>query len=247
MPRFDSRGVAIAYEDVGTGRPIVLVHGFAADRTTNWKTPRWFDTLQTRRIVALDCRGHGESDKPHDPAAYRAELMIGDVVRLMDYLGIVRADLMGYSMGGRIAAGLLTEHPERFSSVVLAGVGGGIVGQRLGAESIARALETADANTITDLSARAFRAFAELNRNDLLALAACMRGLGSGTVNADDLRQTRVPVLIVVGEKDTLVGNPRSLADLIPGSRLVIVPGRDHLTAVGDRRYKEAVLEFLDK
>ncbi|HUI25451.1 MAG TPA: alpha/beta fold hydrolase, partial [Candidatus Kryptonia bacterium] len=153
--------------------------------------------------------------------------------------------LMGYSMGGRIAAGLLTHHPERFSSVVLAGVGGGIVGQRLGAESIARALEATDASTIDDASARAFRQFAELNRNDRLALAACMRGLGSGTVTADELRQARLPVLIVVGEDDSLVGNPRALVDLIPGSRLVIVPGRDHLTAVGDRRYKEAVLEFL--
>lgn len=249
MPTFDSQGLAIAYECVGNGRPIVLVHGFAADRHANWKAPGWYDALQAarRRVVALDCRGHGESEKPHDPAAYRAELLIGDVVRLMDHLDIARADLMGYSMGGRIAAGLLTRHPDRFDSVILAGVGVGILGPRRGAELIAGALETDDPRTITDVSARAFREFAETNRNDRRALAACMRGLEPGTVDAADLQRTQLPVLIVAGEHDALVGDPQSLAALIPHSQVVIIPNRDHLTTVGDRRYKEAVVQFLQQ
>src|SRR5262245_44224221 len=130
MPKFDSAGVAIAYEDLGEGPPIVLVHGLASERRNNWKEPRWFDTLTAagRRVIPLDCRGHGESDKPHDPAAYAVELVSGDVLRLMDHLGVERADLMGYSMGSRISASLLARHGDRFGAAVLGGVGGGMVG-----------------------------------------------------------------------------------------------------------------------
>jgi pimeloyl-ACP methyl ester carboxylesterase len=246
MPSFDSDGIRIAYETSGDGEPIVLVHGFASSRVRNWKNPGWFETLaQThRRIVALDCRGHGESDKPHDPSLYRAELMTGDVVRLLDHLGIERADLMGYSMGGRLTAALLARHGERFRRGVLAGVGRGIVGERLGAEAIARALEADAAESLANPTARAFRAFAEQGGNDLPALAACMRGLRR-TVETGDLAAVRLPVLVVAGGNDDLATEPEALADLIPGARLVTVPGRDHLTTVGDRRYKEAVLDFL--
>ncbi|HVN86215.1 MAG TPA: alpha/beta fold hydrolase [Candidatus Binatia bacterium] len=248
MSRFDSHGVAIAYETLGVGRPIVLIHGFASTRTINWKNPRWFDTLAEvgRQVIALDCRGHGQSDKPHDPAAYHPDHMAGDVIRMMDVLGIERADLMGYSMGGRIAAGLLARHPERFESVVLAGIGSrGVTSPRPGAEATARALEVADPNAIVEPSGRAFREFAEHYRNDLHALAACMRGFATAAVDAADLQRTRVPVLIVVGEKDELVGDPQPLAALIPTARVVMIPGRDHLSTVGDRRYKEAVVDFL--
>ena len=248
MPTFDSNGVAVAYDAIGDGRPIVLVHGFASSRVRNWKETSWYETLVAagHRVVALDCRGHGESDKPHDPAAYDVAAMTGDVVRLMDHLGIDRADVMGYSMGGRLATALLAHHAERFASAVLGGVGVEMMGERVGVEPIARTLEAKDAARITDPAGRAFRAFAEQGRNDLYALAACMRGLRY-VVNAADLARIRVPVLVVAGENDTLVGDPRGVVDLIPGAQLVIVPGRDHLSTVGDRRYKHAVVEFLQQ
>jgi pimeloyl-ACP methyl ester carboxylesterase len=246
MPFFDSAGVQIAYEAAGDGPAIVLVHGFASNRKRNWKDVRWFDALTNdgRRVIALDCRGHGESEKPHDPAAYHVDLMAGDVCRLMDEFGVDHADLMGYSMGARIAAALLVRHPERVSCAILAGAGPGIVRERPDAEAIARVLETEDPAALTNPVGRAFRQFAEQSRNDLKALAACMRGLRR-TVDAAQLRLVQVPVLIVAGERDDLVGDPRGLADLIPGAQLAIVPGRDHLSTVGDRRYKEAVLQFL--
>lgn len=246
MPSFGSDGIRIAYETSGDGEPVVLVHGFASDHGRNWKSPGWFDVLTgaRRRVVALDCRGHGESEKPHDPVAYDADLMTGDVIRLLDHLRVERADLMGYSMGGRLAAALLAHYPQRFRRAVLAGVGRGIVGERLGAEAIARALEADAAGSISSPTARAFRAFAEQGGNDLRALAACMRGLRR-TVEAGELAAVRLPVLVVVGGNDDLATEPDALAGLIPGARLVTVPGRDHLTTVGDRRYKEAVLDFL--
>jgi pimeloyl-ACP methyl ester carboxylesterase len=246
MPSLDSDGVRIAYDDIGTGPPVVLVHGFASNRTRNWKDVRWFDTLVNagRRVIALDCRGHGESDKPYDPAAYSADVMTGDVVRLLDHLRVREADIMGYSMGARLTAAVLARFPERCGRGILGGVGGSFVGERSDAEMIARVLEVADPGRITHPAGRAFRRFAEQGRNDLRALAACMRGLRS-TIEADELTAIRLPVLIVVGERDDQIGDPQDLAALIPGAQLVVIPGRDHLSTVGDPRYKQAVLEFL--
>ncbi len=123
MAYFDSKGVQIYYEEHGKGEPVVLVHGFASRAEHNWGAD-WFDHLGAHyRVVALDCRGHGKSAKPHEPEAYAGETMGDDVIRLMDHLGIRRTLLMGYSMGGRIALGLLRSHPERLRAVVLGGIG----------------------------------------------------------------------------------------------------------------------------
>ena len=124
MPEFASAGVRIHYEVFGEGKPIVLVHGFAANLRANWVATGWIDVLSPlRQVIALDCRGHGESDKPRDPAAYAAHGMTDDVVRLMDHLGIATADIFGYSMGAGIALRAIVRHPERFTSAVLGGIG----------------------------------------------------------------------------------------------------------------------------
>ena len=94
---------------------MVLVHGFASNAENNWGITGWLELLaRDHRVVALDCRGHGQSDKPHVAAAYASTLMEDDVTALMDHAGIRRALLMGYSMGGRISMGLLVRYPERF-------------------------------------------------------------------------------------------------------------------------------------
>src|ERR1700733_3977481 len=96
-------GVRIAWEEAGEGAPIVLVHGFASDRGQNWRAPGWYQTLTGagRRVIALDCRGHGESAKPHDPSAY-GDAMVDDVAAVMAAAGVESADVMGYSMGGML-------------------------------------------------------------------------------------------------------------------------------------------------
>jgi pimeloyl-ACP methyl ester carboxylesterase len=121
---FDSNGVKIHYEDQGRGDPVILVHGFASRAEHNWGITGWYKTLAPQyRVIALDCRGHGQSDKPHDVKAYSGTAIEDDVIRLMDHLGLQRALLMGYSMGGRISMGLLVRRPERFRAVVLGGIG----------------------------------------------------------------------------------------------------------------------------
>jgi pimeloyl-ACP methyl ester carboxylesterase len=244
---FDSDGVKIHYETFGQGKPIVLVHGFASSVQGNWVITGWVEALRpVRWVVALDCRGHGQSDKPHDSEAYGGENMAGDVLRLMDHLSIAKADLFGYSMGAGIATYLLAQQRERFTSVILGGIGN--VFESAGGERssiISDALLAKDPSQISSPLAKEFRAFADLNpNNDLEALAACARRVRQ-PVDRADLADVDVPVLIVDGGNDILAINPDELAAGMPGARLVIIPDRDHLTVVPDPRFKEEVLAFL--
>ncbi len=248
MPHIDVDGVPINYIDEGSGPAIVLVHGFASSLQGNWRGPGVVDALTRagRRVIALDCRGHGRSGKPHDPEAYGGTKMADDVIALMDHLGIGRADLWGYSMGGFIAASLLVRHPHRFRCVILSGVGDGLLTggrSRRNAEAIARALEAESASDAENATARAFRIFAEQSGNDLKALAAIQRS-SRGGFDPAKLRETDRPVLVLIGEGDTLVGPAEGLAAAIPGAKLVKVPG-DHITAVASPEFKEAALAFL--
>lgn len=245
---FGSAGVRIAYDDLGTGPPILLLHGFASDRETNWRRPGWYASLTEagRRVIAIDLRGHGESEKPHDPSAYGHAAMAADAVRLLDQCAIGSVDLMGYSMGGAVAIQLLAEHDERVNTAILGGVGSGVTDGLAGTDRIADALEAADIEDVqTDLGRR-FRRFAERSDNDLAALAAVMRARDA-PIDPDRLAQVSTPVLAVAGSEDDLVDDPQALADRFPNAEAVTVEGTDHLTTVGHQSYREAVLDFLER
>ena len=147
----------------------MLVHGFASTKEVNWVNPGWVTTLTRagRRVIALDNRGHGASSKLYDPAAYHSAIMADDVRALLDHLGIERADVMGYSMGARIAAFLAVHHPARVRSLILGGLGIRLVDGVGLPESIAEALEAPSLADVTDPTGRTFRAFAEQTRSDL--------------------------------------------------------------------------------
>jgi pimeloyl-ACP methyl ester carboxylesterase len=243
---FRSGPVEIAYLDEGAGDPIVLIHGFASNKETNWVHPGWVTTLTRagRRVIALDNRGHGASTKLYDPAAYHSEWMAGDVLALLDHLGIATADVMGYSMGARIAAYCAVPHPRRVRSAILGGLGIHLVEGVGLPESIAYALEASSLDEVVDPTGRVFRQFADQTRSDLGALAACIRG-SRQTLAREEVARIAVPVLIAVGTHDRVAGSALALAALIPGARALDIPGRDHMLAVGDRVFKTAVLEFL--
>ncbi len=248
MPSFRNGAVEIAYLDEGEGEPIVLVHGFAATKEVNWVQPEWFSTLNRagRRAIALDNRGHGASSKLYDPAAYHTAAMADDVRALLDNLNIERADIMGYSMGARIAAFLTVKHPERVRSAILGGLGVRLVEGVGLPESIAEALEANSVVDVQDATGRMFRAFAEQTGSDLQALAACIRG-SRQTLTREDVGAIRAPVLIAVGTKDLVAGSAQALAALIPGARALDIPERDHMLAVGDKIYKAGVIDFLNQ
>jgi len=246
MQRFDSDGVGIAYIDEGEGDPVLLIHGFASNVATNWVTPAWVKALTEAgyRVIAYDNRGHGHSDKLYEPNRYGAPTMAEDARRLLDHLGVERADVMGYSMGARIGVFLTVAHPERVRSLVLAGAGINLVRGLVGTGPIARALEAPRIEDVTNDTARSFRAFAEQTKSDLKALAACMRGPRE-KITAETLAKIAVPVLIAVGSEDVIAGSGRELASLMPGAQLLDIEGRDHMKAVGDPRFKQGVLDFL--
>jgi pimeloyl-ACP methyl ester carboxylesterase len=244
MPSFQHGTVEIAYFDQGEGEPIVLIHGFASNKEVNWVYPAWTTALKDRRVIALDNRGHGESSKLYDPADYHLRLMTEDVRALLDHLGIARTDVMGYSMGARVAAFLAHDHSERVRSAILGGLGAALVTGGGLSERIADALEAPSLDRVTDSVQRTFRQFAEQTRSDLKALAACIRG-SRQRMTEQEAAAIRVPVLIAVGAKDTVAGSPHQLAGLIPGAQVLEIPNRDHMLAVGDRVYKEGVAKFL--
>lgn len=246
MPSFQSDGVRLAYWDEGAGDPILLIHGFASNVATNWIDPGWVRALVAngRRVIALDNRGHGQSEKLYEPERYGAPIMAEDARALLDHLGIERADVMGYSMGARIAAFLVLKYPERVRSVILAGLGINMVRGMVGAGPLAKAFEAKSIDDVTNDTARSFRAFAELTKSDLRALAACMRGPRE-KITPELLSGIHVPVLVAVGTEDVIGGSGAELAALIPGARLLDIVGRDHMKAVGDARFKQGVLDFL--
>jgi pimeloyl-ACP methyl ester carboxylesterase len=244
--RFQHDGVEIAFIDEGEGAPVVLVHGFASTAQVNWVYPGWISTLTKagRRVIALDNRGHGASTKLYDPAAYHSARMAEDVRALLDHLGLARADVFGYSMGARIAAFFALANPARTRRAVLGGLGIRLVEGVGLPESIADALETPSLDDVHDPTGRTFRAFAEQTRSDLKALAACIRG-SRQTLTRDEVATLRAPILVAVGSKDKVAGSARELAALLPSGRAFDIPGRDHMLAVGDKAFKEAVLSFL--
>ena len=249
MQAFLSEGIRLAYLDTGPAEapPIVLVHGFASNTRVNWVTTGWVETLTGAgfRVVSIDNRAHGASGGPHDPALYGTGThMAEDVRRLMDHLGIERADVMGYSMGAWISGHLAVRHPERLRSVIFGGLAMAMVTGLGGQETIAEALEAETDAEVKTQKGRAYRAFAKQTGSDLLALAACMRG-SRQPVPAEALAQVRLPVLIAVGTRDDVAGSVEDLAALIPGCEVLPIPNRDHMLAVGDKVYKQGVLDFL--
>jgi pimeloyl-ACP methyl ester carboxylesterase len=244
MPEFDSDGVRLRYMALGpdSARPIVLVHGFCSDYELNWVGSRWQETLLGAgwRVLGLDCRGHGHSEKPHDPAAYRLRIMAADVVRLLDHLDADFADYLGYSMGARIGLEVAARHGERVGRAVLGGLGP-IQGAGK-AEAIARRMRGDD--SVHDPVAETFYTFAAARPiNDLEALACCILGMQED--QPPDLASIEVPLALMAGDKDPIARGAPELAEQIPGAGYVPIEGRDHMNAVPARQFKSAALDFL--
>ena len=248
MPSFHNGDVQIAYLDEGEGDPILLVHGFGSTKDVNWVYPGWVSELKKngRRVIALDNRGHGGSSKLYDPEAYHIGTMAGDVTALMDHLNIERADIMGYSLGSRMTALLALNQPQRLRSAILGGIGIGLIEGGGPGENVAAALEAPSLDDVTDPVGRTFRAFADQTRSDRRALAACMRG-SRKLMTKEEAAEITVPTLIAVGSKDEIAGNAQALGKIIPGSKVLDIPNRDHMRAVGDKVYKSGVLDFLSQ
>lgn len=253
MAKFEHDGVSLAYDDVqppgDPERTLVLVHGFSSNRNEGWKRTGWYSALGRRgmRVIALDQRGHGESDKPHDPALYGRGALASDVIALMDHLGVGRADLLGFSMGSHVSLNAAMAAPERFSNLILGGVGDKLLAEPAGAgpgNPMATALRAADPETVEDPMLRSFRHFADEQGEDREALAALAEASNT-PLDPAALWDLPMPVLAVAGQREPN-GDPELLARSFPFGRGVIVPGCDHFSAIPHALTKAAVFDFLD-
>ena len=252
METFISDGVEIAYVDypptvAARGAPMLLIHGYGSTHAVNWLFPQWIRTLTEsgRRVVAFDNRGHGRSEKLYDPAQYSLERMADDARALLDWLSIREADVMGYSMGARIAIMLAVSAPERVRALILGGVGAHMLTEQGLPDGLAQAMEASRIEDVEPSMMKIFRAFAESTRSDLRALAACARGFRR-PMTPDLLGRVTQPTLICVGGRDDVAGDPHPLGAFFRDAEIVDIPGRDHNRTVGDRLYREAALRFLD-
>ncbi len=257
MPYFDNEGVKIYYEIEGEGPNLFMIHGFAANIDINWRLPNWIKTLKDEnRLILIDCRGHGKSDKSTDPAQYGMK-MLEDITKLMDNLSIEKANFFGYSMGARLTLYTLINHPERVNCAIL----GGFVlpppsdkQTSFRYDSVINAFKAESIEQVKDPMGKEFRRFAESTGADLNALAAVMMAYQQApedtyTTRPDYkkvLKKVSVPVLTVVGTDDFLPGDKALFAKLVPNACHFQIQGRDHLTVVPDPKFHAVVKAFLN-
>ena len=249
---FTHEGFELAFLDAAPGEggagghPILLIHGFASSMQVNWIGPGWVGELTRAgyRVVAFDHRGHGASTKSLDPDDYTPTKMAGDAAALLAHLEISRAHVMGYSMGARVAAFTAMQHPDQVATLILGGLGQGMIDGVGDWDVIAEALVAEDPASVTDKRGKMFRAFADNTKSDRFALAACI-AKSRELVTVAEARSIVQPTLVAVGTKDDIAGSAVGLADLIPDAEAFDIEGRDHMLSVGERTFKKKVLEFL--
>ncbi|GAB2707402.1 alpha/beta fold hydrolase [Nocardia thraciensis] len=231
----------------GDGVPVVLQHGIVADTNANWMSVGVVTALREagHRVISLDARGHGRSEKPHDPARYSWAAMAADVRALYDELGLDQVVQVGYSMGAIISL-LVAAADARVTRLAIGGVGcgvvdlGGIDHRAITAEQLVAAMRGEAAQV--PMPGALFRLLAEAVGADLPAIAAVAAGLNEAPI--DDLTAVAMPTLVLAGDADPFAAEPERLAAALPDARLTVVPG-DHLAAVATPEFHTALVEFL--
>ncbi|MGB5092365.1 MAG: alpha/beta fold hydrolase [Parvibaculum sp.] len=248
MATFERDGVTIAYDVLGEGKPVLLLHGFASTRIDNWRRTGWYDALlkSGRQVIAMDLRGHGESSRSHDPACYGMDAHVADVIALLDHLKIDRCEVIGFSMGAGIAMRLAAAHGDRVKLLVLIGVGGASLKRSSNGDALAKALRAESADAIEHEMARGFWLYAEKLEQDREALAAFVRAPREAHEIVDIVAGIKTETLVVAGSRDDLAGNPAELAALMPDARSEIVPGADHMFVLPHPVLKGIVMDFLE-
>ncbi len=240
-------GVRLAtYEFGDPDAPTVLaVHGFASSALLNWHAAGWTRDLTRAglRVLAFDQRGHGASDKPHDPAAYSMRTLVADVASVLDAHLVSRAAYLGYSLGARVGWEAAHVLPHLLSRAVLGGIPQDNPLARFRLDEARRFL--ADGTPVADRLTRAYLEMAAgIPGNDLTALASLAEGLRGGPL-PDAGTAPLQPVLIATGSEDPILPGSRALAEMAPAGRFVEIPGRGHLNAPTSREFRTAATRFL--
>ncbi|WP_425319231.1 alpha/beta fold hydrolase [Agreia bicolorata] len=242
-----SDGLQLATYDFGDAdAPTVLaVHGFASSALVNWHATGWTRDLTRAgyRVIALDQRGHGESDKPHAPSAYSMEQLVADLVVVMDTYLIDEAVYAGYSLGARVGWQAALDLPGRITRAVLGGIPDGQPLTRLRTNEARAFIETGA--EVEDRITRAYVTMASaIPGNDLEALMSLVDGMRDG-IQPDPSHPPLQPVLFATGSDDAILERSRSLSEATPNGVFYEIPGRNHFNAPTSRHFRTAAIEFL--
>ena len=246
-------GATIAYDDIKPAGPpertILLLHGYSSNRNEGWKRTGWYAALERRRmrVIALDQRGHGESQKFHEPDAYLRANLAADALALLDELGVGRAEVFGYSMGTRTALQMAIDAPARVNNLILGGIGGKLFKPTPSptGETLVDAMLAESPDSIKNEFLKSFRQFADEQGEDRQALAAFVQA-ANPPLDQDAMRRLDMPVFVVAGSGDEGAGDPAELAAMFPHGHAKTIPGVDHFSAIPHALTKAAVFDFLD-
>jgi len=252
----DSDGVRIHYTVEGSGEPVLLIHGYTANIAVNWAAPGVIKALADKyQVIAIDNRGHGQSEKPHDPQAYGIK-MVADSIHLLDHLNLRKVHVVGYSMGGFFTSVLITEHPDRFWTATMGGAGWTMpeldnmlpqladsLEQGKGLGPLMAALNPPGQPPLPAEQMDAVNKMI-LSFNDPLALAAIARG-GLPHASEAKIRANKIPALALIGELDPIKAGVDQLQGMMPDLKVVVIPGATHLTAFSSPVFIDNLKSFL--
>lgn len=253
MKRFTSwDGIEIAYQEWGdpaASPAVVLHHGFVVNAKANWVATGVVEALVQagHRVIAPDARGHGASEKPHDPDRYGEDKMARDLAGLLEVEGITEIDLVGYSMGAIVALIFAGGEGADVRRLIVGGVGSGVIEcggvdrRAVSNDSIIEALSVEDPSTIAESPAAGFRMLADALGSDRQALEAQARSIFRGDI---PLASISAETLVLAGESDPLAVRPELLSGAIEGARLQLLAG-DHISVLGDPHFKSSIVDFL--
>ncbi|MEX1079000.1 MAG: alpha/beta hydrolase [Homoserinimonas sp.] len=242
-------GVTITTYEFGDpdARPVLLVHGFASSGLLNWRSSGWVrDLLRAdHRIIAIDQRGHGESDKPHSPDAYTIDLLVADVERVLDTFMVDEVDYVGYSLGARVGWRAAVSAPGRIRRLVLGGIPDGDPLTHFQVDQARAFIE--DGTPIADrLTANYVMMAGGIQGNDLTALISLVEGMRGGP-QPDPGNPPTQPVLFATGSEDPILSASQALAAATPLGSFYEIPDRGHFNAPTARGFRDAALEFLGR
>ena len=225
---------------------VLCVHGFASSCKDNWVDTGWVRDLTRAgyRVLGVDQRGHGASDKPHDRRDYTMPALVADLLAVLDTYLLDSVLYVGYSLGGRVGWQVLVDAPQRVSRGVLGGIPDGTPLARV---DIEQARAYADRGIpVEDRVTQNYVTLAErLPDNDLRVLVALAEGMRFGDADPDPSNPPRQPVLFATGSEDSILERSKVLAEATPSGRFVEIPGRHHFNAPGSRVFRQEALAFL--
>lgn len=238
-----SDGLKIHYFELGSaGTPVMLIHGYTANAEGKWIKPGIMQALAAKhRVIAIDARGHGRSDKPHDPDKYGPR-MARDVIELMDYLKIQKAHVHGYSMGGSMLTQILAQHPDRLITAMFGGSGP----QETDPKWVAQVPKDPEPPATNDPNAPRGENWSSYPGYDREAMAAVQKYPWKPDERAIDLAKVKIPVAALVGGLDRPNARTHRLKREVKGAQITVFPGETHGSVHLNPAYTAALVKFID-